>query len=768
MPKFWKQVSARLDNTRTPEQCATPSPQRQRYADGTVGATLTLKFSLINLDSEGDINWDDLSNPGWNGWSAKKLQRRWAALKAKVKVNGTHRDVMLMSLGLAQVYINTLVMILALIVTTNIGRLQTIASLGKHARACRRKWSGQKSPERGPSTQEPEINPGCKHPRIGSSEEDDAEEPGPSGSNASEFTAPVVGSPSPSPPPTPVTIQSRHSGHLICIPRYLKDYVPHGYMSFAHVPPQLPTPSECDDRSATPEIFESPSLDLRPHPFQSRANKLNLLCDLPSLEVQPPILTGTIHKISRGMPEPFAPFPNLSVALYMATYFSGMDTKSEEHVTMVATTMQDPRFSTEEMRGFNTHVENVHLDKYLKDGTHPFQTEDGWQESVLHIHLPVEGMHFESEEDAPTLPIHVCKSNAAETFHFMPYTMHWHPDPLDPDKHERVYTDTYTADAMIQAQTEVNNLPRQEGNIREHIALGLMLASDSAQLTNFGSTSVWPVYLMFVNQSKLERVKPSHHAVHHLTYIPSLGGDFTSRYQEKTGQTPRAEVEVHSKRELMHAVWDLLLDEDFVEGSTNGLAIQCSDDIEHVFFLRITTYSTDYLEKVLLSTIKNLGLAPCPRCLIKKKDISNVGTRSDARKRGPRTDDNQRCKAIEEAHKTMFEKGSAITSKQVQKHLNAHSMVPTRNAFSDVLTSVGQNYHDIFVVDLLHEFEIGIWKLVLTHLIRMLYAIPGKGVGCIGILDTSMPTFSHDTICKLPKSVSELSKLAARDYEDIL
>ena len=49
------------------------------------------------------------------------------------------------------------------------------------------------------------------------------------------------------------------------------------------------------------------------------------------------------------------PFPNLIVTLYMATYFSRMDTKSEEHVTMVAKTMQDPRFSTEEMTGFNVH-----------------------------------------------------------------------------------------------------------------------------------------------------------------------------------------------------------------------------------------------------------------------------------------------------------------------------------------------------------------------------------------------------------------------------
>jgi hypothetical protein len=47
----------------------------------------------------------------------------------------------------------------------------------------------------------------------------------------------------------------------------------------------------------------------------------------------------------------------------------------------------------------------------------------------------------------------------------------------------------------------------------------------------------------------------------------------------------------------MHAVWDLLLDKEFIEGSTNRLAIQCSDGIEQVFFLCIITYSADYPEK---------------------------------------------------------------------------------------------------------------------------------------------------------------------------
>jgi len=47
---------------------------------------------------------------------------------------------------------------------------------------------------------------------------------------------------------------------------------------------------------------------------------------------------------------------------------------------------------------------------------------------------------------------------------------------------------------------------------------------------------------------------------------------------------------------------------------------------------------------------------------------------------------------------------------------------------------VGQDYHELFVVDLLHEFKIRIWKSVLTHLIRMLYAIPG-GKDRVAILD---------------------------------
>jgi hypothetical protein len=42
------------------------------------------RVALLKLDTEEDINWDELS---WNVWSAEKLRKRWADLKAKAKVN---------------------------------------------------------------------------------------------------------------------------------------------------------------------------------------------------------------------------------------------------------------------------------------------------------------------------------------------------------------------------------------------------------------------------------------------------------------------------------------------------------------------------------------------------------------------------------------------------------------------------------------------------------------------------------------------------------
>lgn len=44
-----------------------------------------------------------------------------------------------------------------------------------------------------------------------------------------------------------------------------------------------------------------------------------------------------------------------------------------------------------------------------------------------------------------------------------------------------------------------------------------------------------------------------------------------------------------------------------------------------------------------------------------------------------------------------------------------------QNAFSVVLSPFGFDFHRMLTVDLLHEVELGVWKALLMHLIRMLH-----------------------------------------------
>lgn len=91
------------------------------------------------------------------------------------------------------------------------------------------------------------------------------------------------------------------------------------------------------------------------------------------------------------------------------------------------------------------------------------------------------------------------------------------------------------------------------------------------------------------------------------------------------------------------------------------------------------------------------------------------------------------------------------------------------------------------VVDLLHEFELGVWKSLLTHLIRILHAASERPGALADTLNTrysgfnwrevgsrhlnrfrQIPTFGRFTIRRFHNNVSEMKKLAARDFEDIL
>jgi hypothetical protein len=63
---------------------------------------------------------------------------------------------------------------------------------------------------------------------------------------------------------------------------------------------------------------------------------------------------------------------------------------------------------------------------------------------------------------------------------------------------------------------------------------------------------------------------------------------------------------------------------------------------------------------------------------------------------------------------------------------NPESISPLQNAFSDRLFRFSFNLFDMLVTDLLHEVELGVWKSLFIHLLRLLEA---SGSGLINKLD---------------------------------
>jgi hypothetical protein len=78
--------------------------------------------------------------------------------------------------------------------------------------------------------------------------------------------------------------------------------------------------------------------------------------------------------------------------------------------------------------------------------------------------------------------------------------------------------------------------------------------------------------------------------------------------------------------------------------------------------------------------LRFLAQCPCPRCLIKKSKIPEMGTKRDIKCREDliRIDDELRQKKIEMSRGWIFEKGLIINGNAIDRVLQQESYVPTR------------------------------------------------------------------------------------------
>ena len=79
--------------------------------------------------------------------------------------------------------------------------------------------------------------------------------------------------------------------------------------------------------------------------------------------------------------------------------------------------------------------------------------------------------------------------------------------------------------------------------------------------------------------------------------ILKLGDEIQDWYKKTFGKVATAAMLTHLRREIVQAIWLLLLDDDLIRAYEEGEAIKLFDDIVRAMFPRFLFYSMDYPEK---------------------------------------------------------------------------------------------------------------------------------------------------------------------------
>ncbi|KAG2737310.1 hypothetical protein P692DRAFT_20883715, partial [Suillus brevipes Sb2] len=290
----------------------------------------------------------------------------------------------------------------------------------------------------------------------------------------------------------------------------------------------------------------------------------------------------------------------------------------------------------------------------------------------------------------------------------------------------------------MDAHRELQESPREVGCDLPRVVVALMFWSDATHLTTFGNARLWPVYMYFGNESKYRRCKPSCNLSNHVAYfqkLPDSFKDFAGTYTN--GKGVGRECTTHCQRELFQAQWKVLLDDELLEAYEHGIVILCCDGIKRRFYPRIFTYSADYPENWEDVLVQGASYRPHRFTIWERAAIGNY----DQRWRGP-------------------------MSQGIVPELSRYSSLI--RGYHLRLGAFGFNVFVALVVDLLHEFELGVWRMLLLHLLRILFALDKDLIHELDKRYRQVPPFGSATIRRFSANTSDMSNMAARNFEDLL
>ena len=231
------------------------------------------------------------------------------------------------------------------------------------------------------------------------------------------------------------------------------------------------------------------------------------------------------------------PFANSSIFGLLNWMWTGSVMKSIGECIKLFNFLQSDAFRKEDIMGVDFVKETAKLDVYMgfqssrSNEGHQTLPKDGWKESEITIQIPDDNEHTDDIPKFAVPGLHhrsitaVIRSVfedpiASRRFHYTPFKSFWQGSESSPA--QRTYDEIYSSDAMIDAHTQLQQSPPEPGCTLERVVASLMFWSDSTHLANFGTASLWPLYLFFGNQSKSLRSKPRTASCHHIAYIPKV------------------------------------------------------------------------------------------------------------------------------------------------------------------------------------------------------------------------------------------------------
>jgi hypothetical protein len=194
-------------------------------------------------------------------------------------------------------------------------------------------------------------------------------------------------------------------------------------------------------------------------------------------------------------------------------FYSASNTKSIGDLDLLKKgVISTPDFSASKLENFSTSWEMAWLDAY--DSTEsPFAAEDGWSKGFVTLRVPNAKFKYFLRSEAPEFIVlglyycsllevlkSACLSPGAQKYHWIPHRLFQKSQEADIS----IYSEIYNSDAMLEEDTKIQAHLCESGNNcdAEVTILTVLLWSDSTHLMNFGTASLWPVYLFLGNISK--------------------------------------------------------------------------------------------------------------------------------------------------------------------------------------------------------------------------------------------------------------------------